>query len=651
MAIGAVSELLKRGIDIPDEVSVAGFDGSLDCENVIPPLSSVKQPIYQQGKQALLLAADLAEGRKVPLRMILPTTFIARSSCGCLGPTTETFLDRQSALTESSEDAVSLDSVLPEVQEILGSTASIGLGSSSILQTVQEIDYFLQSKSPDPESAAVLVRKLAKMAVSQMKSEIDIGFWRDIILVFFRAYSGKCPEAESFLQKWFNVIQDLLNSSRISEKLRLTRIEQSARYALSEIMSARNIREWLDKIIRVLPTLNFTNFYLIRYGAAVSRKKGDAWKIPEEVRMLIAYDRSRNLKVMTPDGIRMNPLDFVPAHFLDPSRRRMLLTMPLYFMDEQYGYLAIEMSLKEGAVYELLSLGISSAYRGILLLNRLEEEGLVLRRRNLEIENEIMLASRIQEKILPSAPPRPFISFYYKPMEAVGGDFFDFPEFRERDWIGIFIADVSGHGVATALVTSMIKSSILQMRMHLTDPASLLTYLNDALLSLAGGNFVTAFYGIYKAGSREFIYSSAGHNAPYCIDGKKLTQIGSDASGMPLAVIDSQSMADSGKSYRNESLFLNPGSKLLLYTDGLTETRSLKNPGWDFESLVLKRILLENSGLPVQEFVQTIRESLEDFHGSEEFSDDVCFVALEVENPSQKPTFPGEQLLKRGTVA
>ena len=144
----------------------------------------------------------------------------------------------------------------------------------------------------------------------------------------------------------------------------------------------------------------------------------------------------------------------------------------------------------------------------------LEQEKELLQIRNTTIENELIIARKIQMQIIPGHSPVENIFAFYKPMDKVGGDFYDFLKYRDPHKIGIFLSDVSGHGVPAAFITSMIKTSILQAGADREDPATLLSHLNELLLNQTGGNFVTAFYGIYNPPTREFIFSNSGHNPP-----------------------------------------------------------------------------------------------------------------------------------------
>ena len=116
-----------------------------------------------------------------------------------------------------------------------------------------------------------------------------------------------------------------------------------------------------------------------------------------------------------------------------------------------------------------------------------------LKHRNLIMESDLDMARKIQMRILPDESPVRNIAMFYKPIERVGGDFYDFVSFEGSEKIGIFISDVSGHGVPAAFITSLIKGSLHQSNLDENDPAAFLVFLNDFLITQTNGNFVTAF--------------------------------------------------------------------------------------------------------------------------------------------------------------
>jgi serine phosphatase RsbU (regulator of sigma subunit) len=259
----------------------------------------------------------------------------------------------------------------------------------------------------------------------------------------------------------------------------------------------------------------------------------------------------------------------------------------------------------------------------------LEEEKNILRDKGAVMDEELKMARSIQRGLIPVQPPFSNIAFYYRPMKRVGGDFFDFIKMRE-DSIGILISDVSGHGVPAALITSMLKSFVLQSGEKKQNPEQLMTYLNDSLINYTSGNFITAFYCIYNPGERILIYCNAGHPLPYIISDHGVEQVSSANRMMPLAVFKSDELEEYNKKFHNSLITLNPGERLLLFTDGLIEARAGRFTKEMFGDSELEIILYENRDLPIDEYLLLINMRLIEYCQSENFEDDICMICIDV---------------------
>lgn len=331
---------------------------------------------------------------------------------------------------------------------------------------------------------------------------------------------------------------------------------------------------------------------------------------------------------------------------------RSLYCLPIHSRDEVIGVL--NLGADEKTIYtdeNLKFLNILIAFGGVAMENaslyerlerkvkqrtkELEEEQQKLRKQNKIIEDELNLARIIQMQFIPSTCP-PNMAFYYKPMYQVGGDFVDFISLPDGQ-IGIFLSDVSGHGIPAALLTSIIKSLMLEFSQHMIDPARFLMFLNNRLLNFTAGNFVTALYGIYNPTEKNFTFSSAGHNAPYFLRDQELMTINMENRGLALGVYNNSQMLHFEKLFKNSYIQLVPGDKLILYTDGLIEAVNINEIAEDhpqgipdFESTMLSGIIKTNSHLSAQEMIDKLVEELIRFRGDENFDDDVCIVCFDV---------------------
>ncbi len=238
-----------------------------------------------------------------------------------------------------------------------------------------------------------------------------------------------------------------------------------------------------------------------------------------------------------------------------------------------------------------------------------------------EMESELTMAQKLQQHFIPKSPPlidNVKFHFIYKPMSEIGGDLYDFIEFKKGEKTGIFISDVSGHGVPAALISSMVKSLINVTGEHRHSPNIMLDYLNTNLLGQTRGNFLTAFYGIYQNENKKLLYARAAHNFPWLLRDGEIIELKSE--GRLLGVLNDIS-------FEEKEIQLKKGDKILFYTDGLIE--AVNEQGIEFEERLIK-LLREKFNNHIDSLVETVYKELQIFHGSDRFEDDVCILGMEI---------------------
>ncbi|HRZ27406.1 MAG TPA: PP2C family protein-serine/threonine phosphatase [Spirochaetota bacterium] len=259
----------------------------------------------------------------------------------------------------------------------------------------------------------------------------------------------------------------------------------------------------------------------------------------------------------------------------------------------------------------------------------IEEKNRDLKERNARMEQDLELAKAIQEQYLPKTSPSPHICAHYMPMEKIGGDFYEFITFDDEERTGIFISDVAGHGVPAALIASMLKITIASSGALKMEPASLMVHINDIMCRHVNSNFITCIYCIVDRASRTVTYSMAGHSHPILINGSSVDTLPTPRS-LPLGLFSSAELTGMGKGFSTTSIGLPAGSKLLLYTDGLTEARRLSDPDSLFEYCEMYDAIKRLAHLPCRDFTRGLYESLVYFRGSSSFEDDICMVCVDI---------------------
>jgi sigma-B regulation protein RsbU (phosphoserine phosphatase) len=184
------------------------------------------------------------------------------------------------------------------------------------------------------------------------------------------------------------------------------------------------------------------------------------------------------------------------------------------------------------------------------------------------MDRDAQEARAIQQALLPkSSPYIPgfAISGLSVPARAVGGDWYDFIPFPDGRW-GIVLADVSGKGTAAALLMSATRGMLRSLAEACCSPGEVLTKLNNLLVDdFPAGKFVTLVYAVLDPANRTVLFANAGHLRPLFIDseGEHFLDV---ERGLPLGL-------GSGD-YSETVISLSEGSKLIFYSDGITEAEN-----------------------------------------------------------------------------
>jgi sigma-B regulation protein RsbU (phosphoserine phosphatase) len=226
-----------------------------------------------------------------------------------------------------------------------------------------------------------------------------------------------------------------------------------------------------------------------------------------------------------------------------------------------------------------------------------------------EIQKELQVARRIQLSILPGEFPVSAnfrVAARYVPMSSVAGDLYDYI-IADQHQAGLLIADVSGHGVPAALIASMVKLAAASQRAVAADPCRLLAGMNTALLGNTQNQFVTAAYVHLNSESEELRYSAAGHPPLLLLRNGSVGPI--EENGLMLAVFSSAS-------YSNAIHKLEPGDRIVMYTDGIVEACNADGDAFGQDTLC--DLLTETRGLSPALVADSIISSVRQWSGKQE---------------------------------
>ncbi|MDA1161748.1 MAG: SpoIIE family protein phosphatase [Planctomycetota bacterium] len=257
---------------------------------------------------------------------------------------------------------------------------------------------------------------------------------------------------------------------------------------------------------------------------------------------------------------------------------------------------------------------------------------------NRRMKRSLDAAAQIQKSFLPALVPETAtfeFAWEYQLCDELGGDMLNIVRLDD-DRLGIYILEVSGHGVPASLLATALsrlmssaddQNSLLVERGDDPDDYGILEP-DEVATRLCGqfagrqesGQFCSLLYGVLDLSTSEFVYISAGH-PPLLLLRANGQCDALEGSGLPIGVIPE------GSDYDTESLVLAPGDRLVIYSDGVIDTANTDGELYGADRF--REVLSNNRGSPVGEVVKSVIRELTRWRGSAPIGDDVSLIAIE----------------------
>ncbi|MBN1888116.1 MAG: substrate-binding domain-containing protein, partial [Thermoflexales bacterium] len=427
MVIDAMNELQARGVQVPYDVAVIGQGDIQESQLAPSPLTTMRTSSYDLGRQAVgVLLAQMA-GEPTPDLISIRSKLVVRQSCGCLDPAVA-----QAALGPVLISSETGESDLDSQRELVLSGMRQALGSLAELLDPAWAERLLEAFVAEAPGAMHLqgALHLESDFLSALSDDLrrvamaggDVTAWYGVIAALHGwpapdGRGGACRDGESLSRArglWHQAqvrIGEMAQRSQVYHALQADQRAQLLRDVGQALISTFDVDGLMEVLASGLPQLGIPAAYLALYEDPAAP---DGW-----ARLSLAYNRAGRVE-LGPGGRRFLATHLAPEGMWPPDGiggAWSCVAQPLFFREDQLGFVLFEVGPSDGNVYEVLRREISSALQGALIVRQRQQALEEIARANVEIQKlneqlkaenlrmaaELDVARRLQQMLLPAA--------------------------------------------------------------------------------------------------------------------------------------------------------------------------------------------------------------------------------------------------------
>lgn len=363
-AVGALAVLQQRGISVPDEVSVVGFNDAASAEIVAPAVTTMEKPFYESGRVAMRAALDLLRGVPVQDVLDVPAEMVIRRSCGCWPGEILTAGFGASGVASGGVDAVA-DQIIPVLTHVL-ETVAPDVPSDALARSAEQLVSAFEAElalTGKPEAPGDVFLSVLESVMRQIALERgQVGRWHWVLSVLREQMrptlaADRLEQAEAVWQQARTLVAHEMQRAEMAFRLERSRQNNLMRALEQQMTFAQDIDTLMQVIGQGLPGLGIRNGYLALYQ--------DPMQPLGEVKLLLAW-RDFQLIDLPAEGRRYPFQQFLPSDVLPVGRSYQLVVFPLYIEEQQFGFAVMEFGPADGSLYSLIQREISNALQNVL---------------------------------------------------------------------------------------------------------------------------------------------------------------------------------------------------------------------------------------------------------------------------------------------
>jgi DNA-binding LacI/PurR family transcriptional regulator/GAF domain-containing protein len=383
----ALDVLQERGVRVPADVALAGFDDVSYSRYLTPPLTTARQSFYDLGRRGAEMLLARLRGEEVPEQVVLPVKVIVRQSCGCADPAVVAAGpegDRPGRMAGQKSLKAALAG---EREKIIAEIVSeMGDSEETSRRAEQALDGFIAEV--EGESPGIFLQTLDELLRqvtaagdgSQTGAEQDVAAWQEALSTLRRHLlpyldGDALRRAENLWQQARVLIGETARRAQAYQALRAGQRAQTLREIGGALITTFDVGELMDLVAEGLPSLGIPSAYLSLYEDPQPYTYPQP--APEWSRLMLAYDESGRVELEA-DGQRFGSRQLVPEGLWLRERQYSFVIVLLCFRENQLGFALFEAGPRDGTIYEALRRQISSALQGALLVRQAENRALQL---------------------------------------------------------------------------------------------------------------------------------------------------------------------------------------------------------------------------------------------------------------------------------
>jgi len=392
MALSALAVLQERGIRVPTDTALVGFDDRISGRFATPPLTTASNGFYERGKRAVEMLLALLRGEDVPEKVTVPGQLVLRQSCGCLEETVvqaAAQLDLTRLATQKSEGPFQATLAAQRSEILTAMEHALGILEGSVEQVARLWDAFIAEMDEKQEkSTGVFLLELEEILGQVIGHGGDLAAWHAVLsalrreaLPYLAGDEAALFRAEDLWQQARTLIGEIKERNQGFLTLQEEQHSQEFLQIGQTLATASSVKDLTEALVNELVHLKIPRGYLALYKDPKLYSYPDP--APEWSQLVLAYN-DKDGQIELDGGSRFPTRQLLPEDALPRDTRYNLIAKPLFFQENQRGFALFE--VKEGDtiagrrnIYEALRVEISSALHGISLIEQVENRLFLIR--------------------------------------------------------------------------------------------------------------------------------------------------------------------------------------------------------------------------------------------------------------------------------